>query len=797
MSTLRLPGLLTGIDTGKLIEQMMAIERRSLNVYKERKSMWQERQDALSTLETKLANLRNSVRALSDADALRSFSISSSDSDKLTADSSNNAFEGNHNVVINQLATSERWVHATGKEYAEDYVGAGTFIYSYNNKETSITTTATTTLTEMVGLINNDADNPGITASLLYYNDAYHLVLNGNEAGTDYGITINASSTEVWQADSVFTVGSNNATLSSKITALDQFSGTPDDDDVIEITGIDHVGNAIAQVDISINDNTKISHIIDEINDAFYGIAKATLENGKIVLTDKAAGASSLSITVAYNNGGDGSSSLTLSQSPQTPPFMEELTVGGSTTADLTNFATSNFIQTQAAQNSLIKVDGYPSDSTAAAEVQTLNRSGSDPTSGDYTLTYEGQTTAAIAYNAPPTGAGSIQEALEALSSINPGDVTVAGGANGLEDGDITITFNTTLGDVSMISTYDNLNPGSGPINVAETEKGISAYISRSSNTVDDVIYGVALHLHDTTDANGEEITLTRDIQSVKDKISKMVDGYNFAVKFIKEKTGFNDILKTAGLLMGDYVVSTIKQLIRTPLITQTNGFIEDIDTFLTPGHLGLNLDREGILSFDANVFDEAIAEDYMSVLALIGADKTGSSDSNTIKFYGASSNYTTAGSYDVEVVVSSGAITSAKIKLSTEATYRDATYSGNIVTGNSTFDDNGNPMYLENSLQLSIDLSQDNTFTATVRVKQGFAGTIEDALDKMLKITTGSIQIDQKHVDNQIEALQDKIDREEVLLIKREERLVGRYARLERNLALIQHQMASLGLGA
>jgi len=245
---------------------------------------------------------------------------------------------------------------------------------------------------------------------------------------------------------------------------------------------------------------------------------------------------------------------------------------------------------------------------------------------------------------------------------------------------------------------------------------------------------------------------------------------------------------------MGDYVVSTIRQQIRTPLITQTNGFIEDIDTFLTPGHLGFKLDREGVLSLDMNVFDEAIAEDYMSVLAIIGADKTGSSDSNTIEFYGAHSDYTTAGSYDVKVVVSGGAITSAKIKLSTESTYRDATYSGNIITGDSTFDDNGNPMYPENALQLSVDLSQNATFTATVRVKQGFTGTIEDALDNMLKVTTGSIQIDQKHVDKQIEYLQDKIENEENRLTKREERLIARFARLERNIALIQQQMGALG---
>jgi flagellar capping protein FliD len=789
MSTLRLPGLVTGIDTAKLIEQMMAIERRSINLYEERKSVWEERQDALSTLESKLSNLRNSVRALSDADTLRAFSISSSDIDKLTADSSNNAFEGNHNVVINQLATSERWIHTTGKEYDDDLVGAGTFIYSYNNKETIITTTATTTLTDLVGLINNDANNPGVTASLLYYNNAYHLVLNGNDAGSDYRISINAGSTEVWQANSEFTQSGANATLSTKITSLDQFSGAPDEDDVIEITGKDHYGNNITQVDLPITSNTKLSHLIDEINDAFDGIAKATLENGKIVLTDKAAGASSLEINLNYNHGGDSSSNL----EPE-PLTMAVLTGGNSTTASGLNsdFEPGDFTQTQSAQNSLIKVDGYPSDSAATSELQTMSRAPS-PTGGTYTLTYEGQTTAAINYDAAPA---TIQAALEALSTVNTGDITVGGGANGLADGDVTFTFSTNLGDVSMIYADGSNLVDAGDPTVAETTKGVAAYISRSSNTVDDVIYGVALHLHDTTDASGEELTLTRDIQSVKEKINSLVDSYNFAVQFIQEKTGYNDVLKTAGILMGDYVVSTIQQHIRSPIIAQTNGFIEDIDSFLTPGHLGLNLDREGILSFDVNEFDEAIAEDYLGVLALIGADKTGSSDSNTIEFYGAHSDYTTAGSYDVEVVISGGAITSAKIKLSTESTHRNATISGNIITGISTFDDNGDPVYPENSLQLSVDLSQNGTFNATVRVKEGFAGAIEDALDKMLKVTTGSIQIDQKRVDDQIEALQDKIEREEDLLTKREERLIAQFSRLEKTLALIQQQMSALGFG-
>ena len=108
MATLRLPGLQTGIDTASLIQQLMAVERRTINTWESRKSLWQERQTALDTLETKLSNLRSSVRALSDAENLRSFSASTSDDEKVTAEATNSAYEGSHTVVVNQLANAER-----------------------------------------------------------------------------------------------------------------------------------------------------------------------------------------------------------------------------------------------------------------------------------------------------------------------------------------------------------------------------------------------------------------------------------------------------------------------------------------------------------------------------------------------------------------------------------------------------------------------------------------------------------------------------------------------------------------
>ena len=58
------------------------------------------------------------------------------------------------------------------------------------------------------------------------------------------------------------------------------------------------------------------------------------------------------------------------------------------------------------------------------SEVQTVTITGG-PTGGTYTLTFSGQTTAAIPYNAT---AAQVKTALEALSNIDPGDVAVSGG---------------------------------------------------------------------------------------------------------------------------------------------------------------------------------------------------------------------------------------------------------------------------------------------------------------------------------------------------------------------------------
>lgn len=102
-----------------------------------------------------------------------------------------------------------------------------------------------------------------------------------------------------------------------------------------------------------------------------------------------------------------------------------------------------------------------PFQGSGTAEVQTLTESGTI-SGGTYTLTYSGQTTAAIAYNAGPA---VIQAALEALSNIVPGDILVTSpGSAGVDTVVVSITFYGNLtGNVAQITTNVGSLTGSTP----------------------------------------------------------------------------------------------------------------------------------------------------------------------------------------------------------------------------------------------------------------------------------------------------------------------------------------------
>lgn len=105
----------------------------------------------------------------------------------------------------------------------------------------------------------------------------------------------------------------------------------------------------------------------------------------------------------------------------------------------------------------------------AQNEIQTITITGT-PTGGSFTLTYSGQTTSAIAYNA---SAATVQAALEALSNIAVGDVACTGGT--LPGTAVKVTFTGVFAntDVALMTATSGLTGGTTPaITITETKKG-------------------------------------------------------------------------------------------------------------------------------------------------------------------------------------------------------------------------------------------------------------------------------------------------------------------------------------
>lgn len=142
------------------------------------------------------------------------------------------------------------------------------------------------------------------------------------------------------------------------------------------------------------------------------------------------------------------------------------LTYSGQTTAAIPYNAAPSEVRTALENLSNIGTGDVQVQGTAIAEQQTITVTGA--TGGSYTLTYKGQTTVAIPYN---SSAANIKTRLEDLSSISTGSITVTG------TNPYTVTFTGVYAgqDVGQMTATSSLTPGGSTVVVNTTVAGINA----------------------------------------------------------------------------------------------------------------------------------------------------------------------------------------------------------------------------------------------------------------------------------------------------------------------------------
>jgi flagellar hook-associated protein 2 len=172
-------------------------------------------------------------------------------------------------------------------------------------------------------------------------------------------------------------------------------------------------------------------------------------------------------------------------------------------------------------------------------------------------------------------------------------------------------------------------------------------------------------------------------------------------------------------------------------------------ERYVSLSSIGIKTVDDKYLEIDSATLDDALQNHTDDVALLFGADSVGKNDTSTNKITYDShvTNLTEAGTYNVEVTVSGGSITSAKID------GHDATIDGNYIVGKSGYNEAG--------LQMLVDTSSDGSYSAEIRLLKGVTKSLNDKIDDMLNSSTGPLNLLIDNYNGIIDSIDVKIDRE------------------------------------
>ena len=341
----------------------------------------------------------------------------------------------------------------------------------------------------------------------------------------------------------------------------------------------------------------------------------------------------------------------------------------------------------------------------------------------------------------------------------------------------ISNTGSLVFSNASFLNTQD---AKSSKIKVDGYPVGSSDWISRDSNTIDDVIPGVTLTVKTANSNATIQIGITTDTDAIKANIEAFVSNVNTIRYLIQALTLVSNTSGTAtgSLLTGNYGVQIISSTLKDILSDMGLGFdLYDAtsmtgDYYSALSQIGISTDADdssstyGMLVIDDEELEAALDTDPEGVAELFAANYEGESETKDFSYLGRINGTTKAGSYDVQVVTSAAGISSATIN------GVRAGIDGWKITG-LTGDSAGLVVQLDTH-------SANTTYNGTVNLKLGKAGELVESLEELTSSTDGPLAILEDNYGEIMDSIDDKITREEQRLSTMKTRLTAQYARLD-----------------
>ncbi len=657
-STNLISGLSSGFDWQTMITKLIAIDHKRVDLVSDKKSTDSSKLTEWQAFNSKLLNLKTAAADLKTPEAFSVFKANTTSSsatvkaaDILAATVSETASLGKYSLKVNSLATAEKLssgsftsiAGALGADYAGEILVNGA----------AIVIAATDTLTNLRDKINsaNTGTAPtGVTASIVNYgvND-YRLLLTGDTTGAA-GIGLANGGA----ADLLNRLGFTDTGRSAK-------NHLPGGDRSDRFTST----------------NVAIASLLGLSNGQSSGA-------GEIVINGQAIGAVDLNtdtlVTLQAKLEAAGLTATITSETADGETFYRLMIAGGANTyTDKNNILeTLGFIRagvtdvygvtgdianttggTAVTRDTLIKdIDGY----TGYLDTDYILLEGTDSEGNpvtDNTFVLSDTTTLGDLLDKLETVYGNVT-----ASITGDGKLRITADTPGASPLAVRISVRNTGGDVDASLAFDidgdlgeaaslrkrQITAGA---DAALTVDGVA--ITRSSNTIDDVITGVTLNLVKADPDTTVSLDIVRDIDSVMTKISAFVASYNSVFSYINSQSSYDSVnKKPGGVLFADGTLLSVKNDLSATLLQSVWGVSS---SFSTLGLVGVNVDKQGQLSIDNTVLKNFLTNNFNDVQKLFTVN--GVADTGVLQYI-SNLNTTKQGEYTVHIDTAATRSTSA-----------------------------------------------------------------------------------------------------------------------------------------
>lgn len=619
IGSINFSGLASGLDTDKIIEQLVQVDSQPLVRLQSQKDDATKKRDIYTTLKSDLLNFKTAVSELRSQTSFNQFSASSSNEEALTVSASASAGEGTHTLRV--LSLAQAMTLSGGSLAAKDSALGLSGSTLINNS--IFTIDENDTLSDISAGINSL--NAGVQASVLTVKTGDNrLLLTAGKQGAAGFTFANIGGSTLLGA-----LGFTDGTLGIReidngmVKSAGFLSQRSTIDGMLDF-GADTAGTVKIQgVDVGID---LASDSLTDIRDRINGLGISGI-SAQIETTE---------------NDGDTRYRLSISG---TQSFTDDNNVleilgilAGGTSGTRAEFQTG--VIGQSSDTGLVN-SNLSSLGATAGETIAITGTRADGTAVSQSFGIDKNT--------------DVQDILDAIEEAFGGDVTadvengrvvvrsVEAGRSSLSVG---IKANNEAGGTLNFGSVTNTEIGRDRLVQAGSDSSIlvnNIEVTRTNNEITDVLSGLTFTLKEANPDTDVVLTVERDREGIKGKVEAFVTAYNDFVTYVAEQSGYDTEKKEAGPLNGDQTVRTILSRIQ---MAYERSVLGDGD-FRNLVEVGIETGADGKLSINADRLNEALATDMDSVVSLFAATRS-SSDTDISLVYHSTASKT--GTYAVTV---------------------------------------------------------------------------------------------------------------------------------------------------